>query len=135
MGELNPGDTRRGRKSTGQEHVGASPNTHTASPFWDDGLCGSKILFMGDKPPSGTGLGWVTSEDPSQPPHRGDITKCIRKCAPPLFGAKQEDPGWEDTGFSGRCLPCLGSPEVPSSPKYSGILCAWLDLKDSRVTA
>lgn len=48
----------------------------------------------------------MTSEDPSQPPHRGGITKCIRKCAPPLFGAKQEDPAWEDTAL-GCVYPAL----------------------------
>lgn len=52
------------------------------------------------------GLGWVTSGDPSQPPHRGGITKGTRKCAPPLFGAKQEDPAWEDTAL-GSVYPAL----------------------------
>lgn len=51
MGELISGDTGEGWSSTGQEHVGAFPNPHTASTFWDHGLHGSEMSFMGDKPP------------------------------------------------------------------------------------
>lgn len=69
------------------------------------GLRGSEMSFVGQ---DWVDLGWVTSEDPSQPPHRGGITKCTGKSAPPLFGAKQEDLAWKSTTLGG-----LGSPEVP----------------------
>lgn len=49
------------------------------------------------------GLGWVTSEDPAKPPHRGGIIKCTRKSAPPFFGAKQEEPAWESAALGGVC--------------------------------
>lgn len=57
----------------------------------------------------------MSSEDPSQAPHRGGITKCTKKHAPPFFVAKQEDPAWEDTALGDvypavdlqGCLPAL----------------------------